>query len=136
MEKLNPALKSFDISDESHGPKGQWNYGVYYTEYFELLPKFMENSAVAKYQVIRENRNSYKIDSQHVTCMIPTLNWFCLETKAQDKFITTTSKKNCKIEETINYECPLILIPLCRAELTSQRRKVLSNLKNQLFENV
>ena len=134
MAKLNPEMKNFDILEESHGPKGQWNYGVYYTEYFEHLPKFLENSAVAKYQVIMENKNSYKIDSQHVTCMIPTLNWFCLETKAQIKFFTL--KKTCKIEELIHFECPLVLVPLCRAELTSQRTKVLSNLKRQKFEHV
>ena len=134
MAVLNPELKHFDILDESHGPKGEWNYGVYYTEYFEHLPKFLENSAFAQYHIIRENSNSYKIDSEHVTCMIPSLNWFCLKTKAQDKFVTF--KQNCKIEENITYECPLILVPLCKAELNTQRTKVFANLKQQQFEDV
>ena len=66
--------------------------------------------------------------------MIPSLNWFCLKTKAQDKFVTF--KQNCKIEENITYECPLVLVPLCKAELNTQRTKVFANLKQQQFEDV
>ena len=134
MATLNPELISFNIIDESHGPNGQWNYGVYYTEYFEFLPKFMQNSAIGHYHIIRKPSNSYNIESEHVTCMIPSYKWFCLKTNAKDKFVTL--KKNCQVEEIIEYECPLLLVPLCRAELASQRNKVLSNLKDQIFEDL
>ena len=135
MAILNPELISFTIINESHEPKGQWNYEVYYTEYFELLPKFMQNSAIGHYHIIRKTgSNPYNIDSEHITCMIPSYKWFCLKTNAKDKFITL--KRNCQLEEIIEYECPLILIPLCRSELSSQRNKVLSNLNDQIFEDL
>ena len=63
----------------------------------------------------------------------PTVQLFCLKTVAKDKFITT-QEENCMIKEEIHYECPLILVPLCRAELYSQRTKVLGNLQDQMFE--
>ena len=68
-------------------------------------------------------------DSSH---LIPSL--ILLKTKAQAKFVTF--KQNCKIEENITYECPLAFIPLCKAELNSQRTTILSNLKKQQFEDV
>ena len=48
---LNPELKYFDILDESHGANGEWIYGVHYTEFFEHLPSFMENSAIGRYYI-------------------------------------------------------------------------------------
>ena len=48
---LNPELKHFEILDESHGTNGDWIYGVLYKEYFEHLPRFMENSAIGHYRI-------------------------------------------------------------------------------------
>ena len=43
---LNPEMKRFEILDEAHGLRGEWSYGVLYTEFFEYLPSFLENSAI------------------------------------------------------------------------------------------
>ena len=59
--------------------------------------------------------------------MIPSMKWFCLATNAQDKFLSTVS--GCILEEFIEFECPLFLIPLCQSELYSQRSKVHDNLQ-------
>ena len=65
--------------------------------------------------------------------MIPSMKWFCLETIAQDKFMPTVlgqrSVSGCLLEEFIEFECPLFLIPLCQSELYSQRSKVHDNLQ-------
>ena len=126
-------MKSFEILEEYNKPDGSWNYGVHYTEYFERLPHIFENSAVAQYHVYEDEKNSvYLIKSEHETCMIPYLNMFCLKTEAQDNFVT--KEDDCLVEEVIEYECPLLLLPLCKAELNSQRTKVLENLQDQVFD--
>ena len=51
---MNPEIIKFDILKEEHEITGKWIYEVYYEEYFENLPKFLTNSAVAKYEVYRE----------------------------------------------------------------------------------
>lgn len=38
----------------------------------------------------------------------------------------------CILEETIEYQCPTLLIPLCMSEVNKQRPKVLDNLKTYL----
>lgn len=134
MKMLNPELKHFEILDEEHDRvNGDWKYGVFYTEYFEHLPRFMENSAIGHYQVTKSDQN-FVIKSEHVTCMIPIVNWYCLQTFAQQDFMT--SNEDCFVQEDIRYQCPLFLVPLCRAELNSQRRKVLGNLQDQTFESL
>ena len=73
------------------------------------------------------------VKSTHRTCMIPSWNWFCLDTLAQDIFEDDADdKNNCILRETIEYDCPLILVPLCQAEVNSQRPKVQDNLHNFL----
>ena len=136
MPVLNPEVIDFEILGESHGINGEWKYGVKYSEHFEHLPNFFENIATANYQVTEDTKlSTYKIVSQHKTCMIPKLDLFCLNTEAFDEFKANKNDEySCIIEETIDYECPLALIPLCKAELLSQRTKVLNNLQEQVFE--
>ncbi len=64
--------------------------------------------------------------------MIPSLNWYCLHTEASQIF-EEKDGIGCRVHEEIHYECPLALIPLCKAELTTQRTKVLNNLSFQNF---
>ena len=69
-------------------------------------------------------------------------NYFCLETHGIDKFhINPTvilreslfyNWSDCILEETIEYQCPTLLIPLCMSEVNKQRPKVLDNLKTYL----
>ena len=69
-------------------------------------------------------------------------NYFCLETHGIDKFhINPTvilreslfyNWSDCILEETIEYQCPTLLIPLCMSEVNKQRSKVLDNLKIHL----
>ena len=85
--------------------------------------------------------------------MIP--NYFCLETQAHEKFYEKSSglrtelhlpenavpglrlpESGCKLEETINYECPILLYPLCKSEVYSQRSKVLHNLKIEYLKEI
>ena len=131
-QTLNPEVKYFEILDESHGKDGKWTYGVHYVEYFEHLPEFFENSAIGRYTV-SSTEELYTIESEHITCMIPILNWFCLKTNAKDTL--EPWHQDCVIKEEINFECPLLFIPLCRAEVQSQRSKVMDNLQYQTFEN-
>lgn len=125
-------MKYFEILDESHGKDGKWTYGVHYVEYFEHLPEFFENSAIGRYTV-SSNEEVYTIESEHITCMIPILNWFCLKTSAKDTL--EPWHQDCLVKEEINFECPLLFIPLCRAEVQSQRSKVMDNLQYQTFDN-
>ena len=138
----------FDILGESFEANGDWNYRVYYEEYFEYLPSIFKNSAFGNYHVFQDNKvmkhiypipiyskdkkqfdiffqEFYFINSTHLTCMIP--NYFCLETQAHEKFHEKSS--GCVLEETINYQCPTVLYPLCKYEVYSQRSKVLNNLQ-------
>lgn len=131
MVVLNPSLINFEILDESHGKNGEWNYEVAYTEYFEFLPRFMQNSAIGNYQVKKSEEGTYLINSQHLTCLFS--GHFCLETKAQDKFVTVENN-DCLIHESIDLQCPILLSPLCKAELNSQRKNILGNLQDQTFE--
>jgi len=131
-QTLNPEVKYFEILDESHGKDGKWTYGVHYVEYFEHLPDFFENSAIGRYTV-SSNEEVYTIESEHITCMIPILNWFCLKTSAKDTL--EPWHQDCLVKEEINFECPLLFIPLCRAEVQSQRSKVMDNLQYQTFDN-
>ncbi len=48
---LNHELIDFQIISESHGKNGEWLYGVNYREYFEHLPRFMENTAIGHFVV-------------------------------------------------------------------------------------
>ena len=41
----------FEILEESHEANGNWNYEVYYEEYFEHLPKIFKNCAIGNYVV-------------------------------------------------------------------------------------
>ena len=105
-----------------------------YKEYFEHLPAFMTNEAVGKYSV-SANKSAHLIVSEHMTCMLPKLNMWCLTTHAVDAFYDykVSTKKGCQLQEVIEFECPLLLVPLCHAEVKSQRTKVLENLSSWSF---
>ena len=48
---LNPEVIKFEILEESHEANGNWNYEVYYEEYFEHLPRIFKNCAIGNYVV-------------------------------------------------------------------------------------
>jgi len=159
---LNPEVIKFKILSESRETNADWSYEVYYEEYFENLPAIFTNSATGRYHVFQESKDKkdfYFINSTHLTCMIS--NYFCLETHGSDMFHVKPKNDSfdiwqdlspwelelvklhygesifynwgrCILEETIEYQCPTLLIPLCMSEVNKQRPKVLDNLKTYL----
>ena len=55
-KKLNPEVIMFDMLGETFEANGDWNYRVYYEEYFEYLPSIFKNSAFGNYHVFQDNK--------------------------------------------------------------------------------
>ena len=61
----------FDILFESHEANGDWNYEVYYEEYFENLPAIFKNSAFGQYHVSQENFHQDHKVIKHIFMIYP-----------------------------------------------------------------
>jgi len=139
---LNSKLLDFKIVDNNfmnHHHGHTWKYSVLYTEHFENIP-IGTNTALGHYKVYQnhdtegsglfDEEHDLVISSTHITCLLPFSTW-CLSTQAEDRF--RWENKGTFVVEVIDYQCPWILQAVCRAEVNSQRTRVLDTLRDVEF---
>merc|ERR1712115_226512 len=131
MNYLNPFLFEFHILEEAkdteaEGLEEAWQYKVQYSEQYETIP-LLTNTATAEYKVYQEpSSEDLVISSEHTTCLLPLSMW-CLVTQAHNRF--RSLGPHTQVQEVVNFSCPWLLLPICWAEIESQRTKVLDNLR-------
>ena len=119
------ALKMFyrELSAKLEGDT-QWSYAVEYEEYFTNLPKFMTNvnRGVYRFETYGNERECFSVHN--------TDYMFGFKIETQHHLIFVADGTQTLLKETIDYECPVALLPLCYLEVEAQRPKVLGRIKN------
>ncbi|XP_023341874.1 uncharacterized protein LOC111711700 isoform X2 [Eurytemora carolleeae] len=122
---LNPGIFKFQVEKDSSG-HNEWNYAVRYWEYYENIPVFT-NSALGHFRVYQDNNEGLMIASDHVTCLL-SFNIWCLQTTSKQSF--RFEGTGSLVTEVTDWQCPYILVSVCRGEVETQRSKVFSNLES------
>ncbi|XP_060520276.1 uncharacterized protein LOC132698302 [Cylas formicarius] len=128
MKYLNPTVIDFVITDEA-GNYDHWKYTAEYTEKLSHWP-YLPNVAVADFEVkTSPKKEKYFINSVHRTCLF--LGLYCLNSESEFTFATNNRTKGSVCEESVTYECPVILSSFCKREVQYQRNAIMNNLRKK-----
>ncbi|XP_071747883.1 uncharacterized protein [Lepeophtheirus salmonis] len=115
-QELNPLITYINITEE-----GPYHQEAEYEEYYETLPSIFMNRSKGKFLV---KPHILIIESTHSTCLIMG-EYYCLQSSSIKQIQDRTSE----LDLSIDYECPLALIPICVVEIEKQQTKILNNIK-------
>ncbi|XP_016935611.4 uncharacterized protein [Drosophila suzukii] len=126
MRLLNPTIINFKILAD-HGHAHDWRYTVEYTERLSHWP-YWKNTATGRYVVTKTlpgvSPVAYVINSTHQTCFFG--GFYCLQSLSE--FTFRKSNDDTHAQENIKFQCPPLLVSMCRRELEFQRQAVMHNL--------
>lgn len=138
----------FDIVHDK-GTYDHWEYGAVIYEKMFRIP-LLTNVNYATFIVKPQTKDDrYEISSQYKTCFfgyacckyylwtdkVSILNCFFLTVFSKSQMVFSREGfSSTKFQETIEYQCPIILFWLCPKELADNRNEWLHNLKKHFHK--